>query len=470
MPRRVVSASIFFPRGGSAHVLRALAVNLPSHGWDVTLLTGSRHDEGGHGDARRFFAGLDAREVDYTAALSADDPMDPPDGAAPMHPSYEDRPDAPDRVFAKVDDEAYERIVDTWCKALVEAGAPTSEALHLSHLTPINEAAARVAPDVPVVGHVHGTELLMLERIAEGPPPGWEHAEAWAERLRRWSAACERVVLLSETQRSRAADVLDVDPDRCVVMANGYDPSNFAPAQRPVDRVAMWRRHLVADPQGWRPGERAGSVAYREDDLDVFADGVTLLFVGRFTEVKRVGLLIEAHAAARERFERPAPLVIVGGHPGEWEDEHPFQTIERIGARDVFLAGWHDHDALPELLHASDALVLPSVREQFGQVIVEAMACQVPPVAVDRFGPATIVADGETGWLVEPDDRDGLADALVQIVNEPEERRRRAAAALVDARERFSWPALAGTMAETLNAASEGSLTRKPDSCTLSAT
>ena len=47
--------------------------------------------------------------------------------------------------------------------------------LHLHHLTPLNEAAARVAPDVPVVGHLHGTELLMLEAI-EADPERWAHA------------------------------------------------------------------------------------------------------------------------------------------------------------------------------------------------------------------------------------------------------------------------------------------------------
>ena len=48
-----------------------------------------------------------------------------------------------------------------------------------------------------------------------------------------------------------------------------------------------------------------------------------LLFVGRFTEVKQLPMLIRAYARARERFARPAPLVIWGGFPGEWEGEHP---------------------------------------------------------------------------------------------------------------------------------------------------
>jgi glycosyltransferase involved in cell wall biosynthesis len=148
-----------------------------------------------------------------------------------------------------------------------------------------------------------------------------------------------------------------------------------------------------------------------------------------------------------------APLVLVGGHPGEWEGEHPWTTIERLGARDVFLAGWHDHDELPELLHASDALVLASVREQFGQVIFEAMACAVPPIAVDRYGPSRIVEDGRTGWLVEPDDEGALATAMAEAVDDPAGRRKRARAALREARARYSWPAIAATMAATLDEA-----------------
>jgi glycosyltransferase involved in cell wall biosynthesis len=119
----------------------------------------------------------------------------------------------------------------------------------------------------------------------------------------------------------------------------------------------------------------------------------------------------------------------------------------------VFLAGWHEHDALPGFLAASDAVVLPSVREQFGQVIVEGMACGLPPIAVDAFGPAEIIAHGETGWLVEPDDAASLANALVEAVNRPLERRRRGERAVRAARARYSWPALAQDVAAVYDAA-----------------
>jgi glycosyltransferase involved in cell wall biosynthesis len=425
----VLSALMFFPRGGSAHVARALARELPAHGCDVTVVSGSLP---GRGDAERFYEGCDVHAVRFDR------------GDAPMHPSYEDRADAPDRVFAALDDDAYETHVAAWSRALEEAGVADADVLHLHHLTPIHEAAARVAPDVPVVGHLHGTELMMLERIADGPPEGWHHAEAWERRMRRWALSCERVLLLSHSQLERAERVLGIDPRRCVIAPNGFDPERFS--RRTVDRAAFWRHALVEDPQGWRPGHDEGSVSYRPEQAAAVAESPVLLSVSRFTEVKRLGLLVRSFVRAREALResgRSASLVLVGGYPGEWEGEHPYDAIRATGARDVYLAGWHDHDELPDFFAAADVAVLSSVREQFGSALVEGMACGLPAIAVDRFGPADIVRPGHTGWLVEPDDEAALAGALAQAIDHPEERRRRGAAARRDVMLRFAWPALA---------------------------
>jgi glycosyltransferase involved in cell wall biosynthesis len=419
---------MFFPRGGSAHVARALARELPAHGCEVTIVSGSRSNRS-VGNAERFYEGLDVHPVDFS------------NGDAPMHPSYEDRPDAPDRVFAALDDDAYEEHVAAWARALEEAGATEADVLHLHHLTPIHEAAARVAPRVPIVGHLHGTELLMLERIADGPPPSWVHADAWARRMRRWAHDCERILVLSRSQIERARRLLDIDPARCVVAPNGFDPLRFGP--RAVDRRALWQRALVDDPRGWRPGGDEGSIGYDRVQAAAVASAPVLVAVGRFTEVKRLPLLIAAFGRARRATGRPASLVLVGGYPGEWEVEHPYDTIRRTGARDVYLAGWHDHDELTDFFAAADAVVLASVREQFGSVLVEGMACGLPAIAVNRLGPADIVRPGQTGWLVAPDDEAELAGALAEAIAHPEERLRRGAAARHDVLARFAWPALA---------------------------
>jgi glycosyltransferase involved in cell wall biosynthesis len=452
--RRILSALLFSPRGGSSHVARALALELPAHGWDVTILSGSRSDVGAFGNAASFYAGLDVHPVSFDVAIASPDPLHPHAGSAPMHPSFEDRPGAPDRVFAVLDDDAYERQVTAWASALTAVGADEFDALHLHHLTPIHEAASRVAPRVPVIAQLHGTELLMLEAVSAGPPGGWTHAEAWAERMRRWAGRSNRLLVSSSLQLPRAERLLGVDTDRLVVLPNGFDPRVFV--RRKVDRAAVLRHALVDAPRGWIGDRPPGSVSYRLEDVMGLVDGVVVLTASRFTAVKRLPLLIEAFAQARHRARTPAGLVVVGGHPGEWEGEHPADAIARLGARNVFLAGWHDQAELPALLSTADVFALASVGEQFGLVLVEAMACEVPAVAVDRFGPREIVADGETGWLVEPDDVGGLAAALHHAIDHPAERARRGARARAVAIERYGWPALAQRLAGVLDAAVAG--------------
>src|SRR6478609_8534776 len=292
---------LFYPRGGSAHVARNLAHALPRVGWDVTVRSGSVE---GFGDARRFYHDVDVRPVDMS-------------GSFPLHPSYEDRPGAPDRFFGLLDADDAEHQVTAWTRALQSSGAAHADVLHLHHLTPLYEAAKRAAPEVPIVGHLHGTELLMLEAI-EAEPLRWPYGLAWAERLRSWALQAERLIVLSESQIERAERVLPVDPDRYTLIPNGYDPDLFSIQE--IDRKALWASLLP--------------------DAGIEADTPVLLYVGRFTEVKRVPLLIEAYERARPGFSHRAPLVLVGGFPGEHEGEHPKDTIARVGAQDVQLAGW----------------------------------------------------------------------------------------------------------------------------------
>jgi glycosyltransferase involved in cell wall biosynthesis len=432
---RALNGILFFPRGGSSHVTRSLSVQLPAHGWDVRILSGSL--PGGAGDAERFYRGLDLRTVEFGT------------GSVPMQPSYEDRPGAPDRCFALVDDTEYRAHVAVWRQALREADAESFDVLLLNHLTPLNEAAAQLWPELPIVGHLHGTELMMLEQIVAGAPPHWTHADAWNRRMRRWARQCTAIVVQTPRNVDRAVALLGIDRRRCVVVANGFDPTVFVP--RTLDRPAVWREALLEQPQGWRPGAPPGSIVYEPEQVEVLNHAVVFVAVGRYTAVKRIGLLIEAFTRAQRRVTAACALVIVGGHPGEWEGEHPWDAVARCRAPHVFLAGWHEQSAVARLLNAADLQVLASVREQFGLVLVEGMACGLPAIAVNRLGPAEIVDDGQTGWLVEPDDIDQLTDAIVAGSEDGPERRRRGRRARNSAVTRWSWPSLAGRIADTLD-------------------
>ena len=332
-----------------------------------------------------------------------------------MHGSYEDRPGAEDPVLACLDDDAYELQVEAWTRELERAGAAEADLLYLHHLTPLNEAAARAFPDLPVLGHVHGTELLMLERIAAGAPPGWTHAEELARRLCEWAAACERIVVNNAGGLERAARVLDLEPERFVAVPNGFDPT-FAPGA--IDRAAHWRRAPGRASPGLAPGRGGRQRRLRgRRPGGARRHGPALrrpLHRGQAPAAADRGLRPGAPALRRPRVPGPArrPPRRVGGRAPVRDDRAP-RRPRRLPRR---LALPRRPARLP---HASDVLVHASVNEQFGQVLVEAMACELPTIAVDRAGPATIVDDPDTGWLVEPDDAEALAAAMVAAVNDP---------------------------------------------------
>ena len=289
---------------------------------------------------------------------------------------------------------------------------------------------------------LHGTELGMLREIDAGA--AWPFAAEWAERMRRWAAG-SRALLVAPGIADEAAERLAVPRERFVELPGGVDLELFD--RRPVDRVAFWRRWLVAEPQGWDESGIPGTVRYAHADLEPIEAGRPLvLFVGRYTAVKRLPLLLRAHARVQGAVGDRVPLVLVGGHPGEFEGEHPL----KLAHPGVFLAGWHAHDDLADAINASDLVVLPSRHEAFGLVLAEAMACGVPVVATASQGPSRIVDDGETGWLVPVDDEDALTAALVEAVGDEAERRRRGGLARERARARYGEAAVARSVHETL--------------------
>lgn len=457
MPARtVLHVLVFFPRGGSAQVVRYLARHLPGGdgGWRARVVAGSLGGLGEPTHAPSFFGeGVDLVPVPYDDALRAPDPML---ARPPLHPSYEERPGAPDRVFASLDAAAYRHHVAAWGEVLGAPGVLEGvEVAHLHHLTPAHEALAHVAPGLPVVTHLHGTELAMLQRVGEGA--GWPHAAAWAERMRRWAASSSRAVASSSAAVRLAEELLGMAPGSVGMVPNGVDPAIFDGARaEPGERAAVWRRWLADDPRGWSPEDpRPGSVRYDGRRLAPLLDpGATVvLFVGRFTAVKRASLLVRAHALARARLGRPLPLVVWGGSPGEWEGEHPVHAAAASPhGHEVFFTGWRGHHELARALACADVLAVPSVAEKFGQVYLEAMAMGVPPIACDAEGPPTFIdarpgSPERAGWLVPPDDEEALADALVAAAGDPAERALRGANGRRLVAARYTWPAIAPRVA-----------------------
>ena len=448
----------FFPRGGSAQVARYLCRALAGTRWDPTLFAGSLGTSGEASNAGRFYRGLRCRPLDYTPAktrwAAGGDPMTM---AIPMHASYEDRPGVPDRIFVDLSARECARQVSSWARLLSDrtSGAPT--VVHLHHLTPMHEAVRSLWPTVPLVTHLHGTELKMLAAARDGGFSTGRFTDEWVERMRQWAGRSDRLVVVSAMDRQLALDLLPVDAARVATVANGVDTDVFEPSVvQPAARLAQWRRWLVDDPRGWRPGGTEGSIRYHAGDLTAFTDDdgrpvPVVLFAGRFMRIKRLQLLIEAHHAMRSTTAHRSVLVVVGGFPGEWEGEHPYDTVRRLGAEGVFFVGWRDHDDLAEILRCSDVFAAPSVDEPFGLVYLEAMAAGVPPIATNTGGPPSFInvdPARPTGWLVAPDDVAATARALGEAVSDGAARADRGRRAARFVRKNYSWASAAEAFCE----------------------
>jgi glycosyltransferase involved in cell wall biosynthesis len=467
---------LFYPRGGSAQVARYLSHALIARAWPVTLVSGSLGASGALGNAEEFFAGIDTVAASYDDAVErferGDDPMDAP---FPMQPSYERREGVPDRSFTLVSPAQGEQIVAAWSRLI--AGSPELErarVLHLHHLTPIHEAAKTMLPRVPIVTHLHGTELKMLQAIADPEVELGPHADWWAARMGKWARGADATIVISPFQQGESVRLLGLDPETVHWLPDGVDVTSFTTRRASADeRRRHWLEWLVREPQGWDEASgRPGSVRYREDavlraffDEDTGEPRTVLMFVGRFLGFKRVPLLVRAYARARARMSVPAPLVIWGGAPGEWEGEHPHTVATELGLDSVFFAGWRGHRDLPLGLASADCFVAPSTAEPFGLVYLEAMSCGLPVIGTQSGGPPSfvnVIAGEPDGWLVPPDDEVALADAMLAAVEGRDERARRGRNAARHVREAYSWNGLAERFTQLYERVSDARRTEGP--------
>lgn len=149
--------------------------------------------------------------------------------------------------------------------------------------------------------------------------------------------------------------------------------------------------------------------------LHIPVEAPVLLFVGRITPEKGVGELLRAYGALKAE-GNPAHLVVVGqfdeggGMPGH------ISAADIAAQPDTHLVGYSD---CPESYMAvADLLCLPSYREGFGTVVIEAAAIGLPTVGSRVYGLTDAVVDGETGLLVEPRSSEALALALRSLLSD----------------------------------------------------
>ena len=211
-------------------------------------------------------------------------------------------------------------------------------------------------------------------------------------------AAADRVIAECPQDQEDLIDLYNADPERLAVVPCGFDPDEFAPVSKELARVSL----------GFAPDERI------------------VLQVGRMVPRKGVDNAIRGFARLLRQHDVPARMVIVGG---ESDEPDPAQTpeigrLQAIAAEEgvadaVTFTGRRDHAALRYYYSAADIFVTTPWYEPFGITPVEAMACGTPVVGANVGGIKYSVRDGETGYLVPPDDPDTLGARLAHLYASP---------------------------------------------------
>ncbi|MGH9492099.1 MAG: glycosyltransferase family 4 protein, partial [Terriglobales bacterium] len=204
------------------------------------------------------------------------------------------------------------------------------------------------------------------------------------------------VICVSESVRRNAVEQGLVDAKRALVLghgsSNGVDAARFAPSE-----------------------ERRRQAQALRGQLGIPHDAPVIGFVGRINRDKGIPELVRAFA--RLRLSHPAVRLLLLGD-FESLDPMPHDTRGMLDTDDHILCPGHVQDIAP-YYHLMDVVCLPSHREGFPNVVLEAQAAARPVVATGVTGCSDAIEHGVTGLLVPPNDLNALTDALERMLTDP---------------------------------------------------
>jgi glycosyltransferase involved in cell wall biosynthesis len=238
------------------------------------------------------------------------------------------------------------------------------------------------------------------------------NASRWLTFLHRLvnnSSLVDVITAVSEATRRFSIINEKIKPAKIITIYNGVDVHRFMPTEAAEKRLRT------------------------RFDLGIEDTHRLITTIGRLAPEKGHQFLIKAISAIRN-FCPDARFIFIGEGPLESQLKIQVQranlenTVTFLGVR----------KDIPDILLASDLFVLPSLWEGLPNVILEAMAANLPIVGTSSDGTAELVIDGQTGLLVPPGDSGALAEAVSFLLENPQQARAMADAGRMRAIETFS--------------------------------
>lgn len=242
----------------------------------------------------------------------------------------------------------------------------------------------------------------------------------------RLAAEADAIIAECPQDEEDLCQLYNADVSKIVIIPCGFNPTEFEPLSKPLARVA----------------------------LGLPADERVILQLGRMVPRKGVDTVIRSLASLIQEYQTPAHLMVVGGDLDD-SDSRITAEVSRLktiaaetGVTDhVTFVGRQGREVLKYYYSAADVFITTPWYEPFGITPIEAMACGTPVIGANVGGIKFTVLDGETGYLVPPNEPTAIAERLAYLYQQPQLLSTFRQQAIKRANDLFTWQTVASTMA-----------------------
>lgn len=307
--------------------------------------------------------------------------------------------------YGDLDATQREQYVASFESAITEEANKWKPAIiHAQHLWTTAYVASKLS--LPYVATAHGTDLM-----------GFRWYEEWRAMALEGAAKANAIIAVSGEVARDTLDLYEIREDRVHTIWNGFDTEIF--------KVMPIERDEVLEEYDLEPG-----IKY------------LIAFTGKLAEFKGIDVLLQA-AAIYENALGEVSTLIVGD--GGLLTSLQAQASE-LDLQGIHFLGHQAQDKVARIMNVSDLAVVPSRVEPFGLVAIEALACGTPVIATNQGGLPEFVNE-KVGALVDVDDAQGLAAAVMREI-ESDSKRVKGPIAADYARKGFSWSTQVSKMIE----------------------
>lgn len=244
------------------------------------------------------------------------------------------------------------------------------DVIHSGHIWTLSNIAGDY--NIPLVITAHGTDLI-----------GFEKSNIYKEDCYLAYEKAQKIITISKDNKNLVDNIFG--SQKSELIPNGYDPEVFYPEV--IDKEKFLKQFGITKP-------------YKN----------IISFAGKFTKEKGIDTLLKA----LKLYENDDTITILAGD-GELFNEM-VELKNKLGINNVVFIKNQPHNILRQLYNVANISIVPSRKEAFGLVVIEALACKTPVIGTNTGGIKDIINE-RVGRLIEVDDYIKLAENVKYLLD-----------------------------------------------------